>query len=103
MNQALVGTRFDDGRVRGARGPQAGTYPEANCVAEPPVSQHIYEAYAGFRSLRKAWLDVGVFGSHIGYESAILKDNWTLTHSLAAEGSPYYEVGVRFTYAANSE
>ncbi|OGX85101.1 porin [Hymenobacter glacialis] len=101
VNQALVGARYDDGRVRGALGLQAGTYPEANYAAEPQVLQHIYEAYAGFRPLRRAWLDVGVFGSHIGYESAISQNNWTLTHSLAAEGSPYYEAGARFTYEAS--
>ncbi|WP_354583694.1 porin [Hymenobacter sp. UYCo722] len=103
VNQALVGARYDDGRVRGALGLQAGTYPEANYVAEPAVLQHIYEAYAGFRPFTKAWLDVGVFGSHIGYESAISKNNWTLTHSLAAEGSPYYEAGARFTYEASTK
>ncbi|OGX89268.1 hypothetical protein BEN47_07675 [Hymenobacter lapidarius] len=101
VNQALVGAQFDDGRVRGALGLQAGTYPEANYAAEPQVLQHIYEAYAGFRPLRRAWLDVGVFGSHIGFESAISKNNWTLTHSLAAESSPYYEAGARFTYEAS--
>jgi len=103
VNQALIGLRYNDNSVRGALGLQAGTYPEANYAAEPVVLRHIYEAYAGFRPLKKAWLDIGVFGSHIGYESAISKDNWTVTHSLAAEGSPYYEAGARFTYEASAK
>ena len=98
VNQALVGLRYDDGRVRGALGLHAGTYVSANYAAEDPVLQHVYEAYAGFRPFQKAWLDVGIFGSHIGFESAISKDNWTLTRSLMAENSPYYEAGARFTY-----
>ena len=98
VNQALIGVRYNDGQVRGALGLEAGTYPEANYAAEPVLLRSIYEAYAGFRPFQKAWLDVGVFGSHIGYESAISKDNWTLTHSLAAEGSPYYEAGAKLTY-----
>ncbi|GAA3988161.1 porin [Hymenobacter antarcticus] len=98
INQALIGLRFDDGKVRGALGLHAGTYVSANYAAEDPVLRHVYEAYAGFRPFAKAWLDVGIFASHIGFESAISKDNWTLTRSLMAENSPYYESGARFTY-----
>ena len=98
VNQALIGLRFDDGKVRGALGLHAGTYVAANYAAEDPVLRHVYEAYAGFRPFAKAWLDLGIFGSHIGFESAISKDNWTLTRSLMAENSPYYESGARFTY-----
>lgn len=44
------------------------------------------------------WLDAGIYPSHIGLESAVGKDNRTLTRSLAAENSPYYESGARITY-----
>jgi len=98
VNNAVLGMRYDDGKVRGALGIHAGTYVSANYAAEDQVLKHIYEAYAGFRPFEKAWLDVGIFGSHIGFESAISKDNWTLTRSLMAENSPYYESGARFTY-----
>ncbi|MGI4884841.1 MAG: porin [Janthinobacterium lividum] len=98
VNQGLVGGRYDDGKVRGAVGLHAGSYVSANYANEDPVFRHIYEAYAGFRLFQKAWLDFGIFGSHIGFESAISKDNWTLTRSLMAENSPYYESGARFTY-----
>ncbi|TGE29183.1 porin [Hymenobacter metallicola] len=98
VNQGLVGLRYDNGQVRGAIGLQAGSYVAANYAAEDPVFKHLYEAYAGFRPFQKAWLDVGIFSSHIGFESAISKDNWTLTRSVMAENSPYYEAGARFTY-----
>ena len=98
VNNALVGLRYQDERVRGAVGLHAGSYVTANYAAEDPVFKHVYEAYAGFRPFKKAWLDAGIFASHIGFESAISKDNWTLTRSLMAENSPYYESGVRFTY-----
>jgi hypothetical protein len=98
INQGVLGLRYDDGRVRGALGLHAGTYVSANYAAEDPVLRHVYEAWAGFRPFQKAWLDVGIFGSHIGFESAISKDNWTLTRSLMAENSPYYEAGARLTY-----
>ena len=98
VNNAVLGARYDDGRVRGAIGLHAGTYVSANYAAEDPVLKHIYEAYAGFRPFQKAWLDLGIFSSHIGFESALSKDNWTLTRSLMAENSPYYEAGARLTY-----
>ncbi len=40
--------------------------------------------------------------SHIGLESAIGKDNWTLTRSLLAENSPYFESGVKLSYTTNN-
>jgi hypothetical protein len=98
VNQGLIGVRYDDGKVRGALGLHAGTYVSANYAAEDPVLRHVYEAYAGFRPFKKAWLDLGIFSSHIGFESAISKDNWTLTRSVMAENSPYYESGARLTY-----
>ncbi|TGE18059.1 porin [Hymenobacter elongatus] len=98
VNNALIGLRYQDEKVRGALGLHAGSYVSANYAAEDQVFKHIYEAYAGFRPFQKAWLDAGIFGAHIGFESAVSKDNWTLSRSLMAENSPYYESGVRFTY-----
>ncbi|NJM25133.1 MAG: porin [Bacteroidia bacterium] len=40
----------------------------------------------------------GIFPSHIGFESAVGKDCSTLTRSLMAENSPYYEAGVKLSY-----
>ncbi|GAB3290158.1 porin [Hymenobacter humi] len=101
VNQAVVGVRYNNDQVRGALGLHTGSYVEANYAAENPTFRHLYEAYAGFRPFKKAWLDAGIFTSHIGFESAISKDNWTLTRSIMAENSPYYEAGARFTYEAD--
>lgn len=98
VNNAILGMRYQDDNVRGAIGIHAGSYVTANYAAEDQVFKHLYEAYAGFRPFPKAWLDVGILGSHIGFESAISKDNWTLTRSLMAENSPYYQAGARLTY-----
>ncbi|KAF5272975.1 hypothetical protein FQR65_LT17253 [Abscondita terminalis] len=45
---------------------------------------------------------VRIMPSHIGWESAIGKDNYTLTRSLAAENSPYFETGVRLSYTTDN-
>ena len=48
------------------------------------------------------WLDAGVFDSHIGFESVIGKDEWTLTRSISAENSPYYESGANLNYTTKN-
>ncbi len=82
---------------------QAGTYPNDNYAAEPGVLKNIFEANAGISLSKnnKLWLDAGIFGSHIGFESAISMDNWTLTRSLLAENSPYYLAGAKLSYKPN--
>ncbi len=60
----------------------------------------MFEANAGIKLHRKKnlWIDGGIFASHIGFESAISKDCWTLTRSILAENSPYYLAGAKLTY-----
>lgn len=100
INIALLGARFASERVRGTFAIQTGTYPDANYAAEPQIFKHIYEAYAGVRIRPRLWLDAGVFLSHIGLEGPISRDDLTLTRSMMADNSPYYEAGVKLTYDA---
>lgn len=83
----------------------AGTYVNDNYASEPGVLKHIYEASAGISLNRKnnLWLDGGIFSSHIGFESALSIDNWTLTRSLLAENSPYYLTGAKLTFSPNQK
>lgn len=83
----------------------AGTYSRDNYAAEPSVLKNIFEANAGLSLNKKnnLWLDVGVFASHIGFESAVATDNWTLTRSILAENSPYYLTGAKLTYNPNDK
>ena len=101
LNNALLGLRYETQRVRGVLALHAGRYVRANYAAEPRRLRHLYEAYAGFRPLRRAWLDVGIFASHLGFESALSKDNWTLTRAVMTENAPYYQAGARLTYEAS--
>jgi hypothetical protein len=82
---------------------QAGTYVMDNYANEQKALQYIYEGNAGLSLNKKnnLWIDAGIFGSHIGFESAISKDSWTLTRSLLAENSPYYLSGAKLTYNPN--
>ena len=100
VNLAFVKAAYTAGRVRGNLALQVGTYPQYNYAAEQDLVKNVFEANAGVKlsGTSDLWLDAGIFGSHIGFESAIAKDNWTLTRSLLAENSPYYLSGAKVTF-----
>ncbi|HMS50865.1 MAG TPA: porin [Chitinophagales bacterium] len=103
LNLGLVKAAYQTEKLRANFTLMAGTYPNANLSAEPGVLKNIYEASAGFKisKNKNIWLDAGVLSSHIGFESAIGKDNWTLTRSLNAENTPYFETGAKITYTSD--
>lgn len=98
LNHGIIGLTYQKERVRGAFAYQTGTYVRANYAAEPTILQGIYEAYAGYQIHSKLWIDAGIFASHIGAESAISSDNLTLSRSMMADNTPYYETGVKLSY-----
>jgi hypothetical protein len=59
---------------------QTGTYANDNYAAEPGLLKNIFEANVGVSLNKKnnLWINAGVFASHIGFESAISTDNWTM-------------------------
>jgi len=75
----------------------------ANYASEPGVLKNVVEANVGYKlsAKKNLWLDVGILPSHIGFESAIGKDNWTPTRSLVAENSPYFESGAKLSYSTD--
>lgn len=105
LNLALVQASYQNKKVRGNIELQVGTYPEYNYAAEQGLLKNVYQANFGVKlsSKNNLWLDVGIFPSHIGYESSVSKDNWTLTRSLMAENSPYYEAGAKLSYTSPNE
>ncbi|WP_460984821.1 porin [Spirosoma fluminis] len=104
VNLAVLKGAYTDDRVRANLAVQVGTYPQYNYAAEQELVRNIFEANAGVKlsMSRDLWLDAGIFSSHIGFESAIGKDNWTLTRSMVAENSPYYLSGVKLTYSTQN-
>lgn len=100
LNLGFVRGTYATNRVRANLAFAAGTYVNANYVSESGVLKNVFEANAGLRLSKKInlWFDVGIFGSHLGFESAIGKDCANLTRSMGAENSPYYETGARINY-----
>lgn len=104
INLAFIKANYETENLRANLALAAGTYMNANYSEEHGVLKNIYEANIGFKisKNKNIWIDAGVFPSHIGFESAVVKDNWTLTRSIAAENSPYFETGAKISYTTDN-
>ena len=104
-NLALIKASYDASNYRGVIALMAGNYAQYNLSAEPVSLRNIYEATVGVKLSKKAnlWLDAGIMTSHIGFESAIGADCWTLSRSLVAENSPYYQSGAKLSFVSKNE
>jgi hypothetical protein len=104
VNLAFVKGSYTAERIRANIALGVGTYMNANYAAEPGVLKNVYEANVGYKPSRtkNLWFDMGIMPSHIGFESAISKDCWTVTRSILADNSPYYESGVKLTYTTDN-
>ncbi|MBK8397501.1 MAG: outer membrane beta-barrel protein [Leptospiraceae bacterium] len=103
INHALINFEKKNQSFRYGFGFHTGTYVQTNYILEPKELQYIYQAYAGIPLTKNLWLDVGIFPSHLGGESAISFLNFNYTRSLIAENSPYYESGARLQYQATEK
>lgn len=109
VNLAFVEARVSRDRARGRLALQWGTSVQANtsgeprlgAVSGPEVSRFVQEASVGWKLAPDLWVDAGIFLSHMGQESWVSRDNAAYTRSLVAEFSPYYESGVKLTWAVS--
>ncbi len=103
INLGFVKAAYSTDRVRANLSLGVGSYMNANYAAEPGVLKNIFEGNVGYKLSRNnnLWFDVGIMPSHIGFENAIGKDNWTLTRSMVAENTPYFESGAKLSYTTD--
>ena len=105
VNLLLAKANYATANTRANLGVMAGGYAQYNLSNEPTWASFVYEANMGAKLSKKhnLWLDAGIVTSHIGFESAISADCWTLTRSILAENSPYYETGLKLSYTNKKE
>jgi hypothetical protein len=105
VNLAFIKAAYADQQNRANLAMMVGNYAQYNLAAEPNWAQFVFEANLGFRISNKhnLWIDAGILPSHIGFESAVGADCATLTRSLLAENTPYFESGAKLTYTSKSE
>lgn len=102
LNLAYIKAQYNNKKVRTNIAIATGSYMNANYTAEPGVLKNIYESNVGVKISKKhdLWIDAGILPSHLGFESAVGKDNWSLTRSLFADNSPYFETGAKISYTS---
>ena len=99
INLAYLGIHYKNDRVRARFYPGFGTYMNSNYSGESGSLKYLLEANAGICLSKKngIWMDAGVLGSPYTNESAISKDHFMYTRSLAPEYVPYYLSGVKLS------
>lgn len=104
VNLAFVKGSYNAERVRANIAIAVGTYMNANYAAEPGVLKNIFEGNVGVKisKTKNLWIDAGIFSSHIGFESAHSPSCWSLTRSIVAENSPYFESGAKLSYTTDN-
>ncbi len=105
VNLALLKGSYSTRDIRANLAFAVGSYMNANYATEPEILRNFYEGNVGVKLSRdrNLWLDIGTFPSHIGFESAVGKENWTLTRSIMAENTPYFETGAKLGYGSEDE
>lgn len=105
LNLAYAKASYAKNNIRGNAALMIGNYPQYNLAAEPVWARFAFEANLGVKLSKQhnIWLDAGIMPSHIGFESAVGTDCWTLTRSILAENSPYYETGIKLGYTNKKE
>ncbi|WP_343567124.1 porin [Sphingobacterium sp.] len=100
LNLGMIKAAYETPYTRANLGFGVGSYMNANYIAEPGGLKNIYEANIGVKLSKNhnLWLDAGILPSHIGVESAIGADCYTLTRSMMADNSPYFETGAKLSY-----
>jgi len=62
--------------------------------------RNVYQASILYNA-GKVGLEAGIYPSHIGFEGFFSKDNWNYTRGWLGELSPYYQSGIKASYAIN--
>ncbi len=81
-----------------------GDYVRRNYSDQPTWARLISSAQIQFipKKFNQLKMTAGIFPSHIGFESAGVQNNLTLSRSLLAENSPYYESGIHSQYSSKN-
>jgi len=101
INELVLKGSYDAENIRAAGSLIFGDYQRRNYSAEPMAFQYLFEARVGYMPADDFWIDAGIFPSHIGLESTLNYENWTLSHSIIAHNSPFYEAGAKATYTTD--
>lgn len=95
INIAQMGVSYSDKNVRGEFIVHMGDIPSATWSDDFPYLQ---VANAGFKLGESIWIDAGFFGTHLGTESFLPKNNNLSSISFLTYHEPFFQSGVRLTW-----
>ena len=98
LNVAQVGMDYAAPGVRSTVVLHYGDIAEATWSDDFPVVQ---QAFAGVRLRQNLWIDAGFFKTHVGSESFLPKDILLSQPGVLTFNEPFYQAGVRLSYAAS--
>ncbi len=105
INLALIQSKYSSENFRANLSLASGTFMRANYANESGILNNLYQANIGIRLFdqQQWWLDIGVLPSHIGLETAKGNENWTLSRSIMADNTPYFETGAKLSYISQNQ
>ncbi len=98
INMAVADFSYVKDKMSANIGFNFGDFPAANMAHERELLNALYEANINYRFTEDLELTVGMFSSHMGFESALSFNNLLTSHSLASEWTPYYLAGAKLGY-----
>jgi len=98
INMASALVTYENNNLTAELGLNVGDFPTKNMAHENELLNILYRANINYKFLKKLDLTVGLFGSHMGFESTLSYDNLLVSHSLVSEWTPYYLAGAKLGY-----
>lgn len=96
LNLGFVDAELSTERYHGRLAIQYGSSVIANYADEADeFVRYFQEAYGGIKISDTWHVDAGIYFSHIGMESWISRDDYTVGRSIICDYSPYYQSGIR--------
>ncbi|PPK86043.1 putative OmpL-like beta-barrel porin-2 [Neolewinella xylanilytica] len=100
LNVAQLGLHYTHDRLRGNFTCHVGDIAGATWS---PAFPQVQEANVGVRLAGDWWFDAGFFRTHVGTESFLPKNNLLSSTAYATYNEPFYQGGVRLSYAPAPE
>ncbi|UTW62600.1 porin [bacterium SCSIO 12741] len=103
INMAVANVNYKNGNLTANLGLNAGDFPQRNMGNERDLIRYLYQANISYKFFKKWEFTVGMFPSHLGFESALSYDNFVVSHSLASEWTPYYLAGAKIAFTPSKK
>ena len=100
INIIQLSVKYESNNFRGVATVFGGDCPQSSWSSH---LNFIQEANAGFRIVKKLWVDAGFFRTHFGLESIQPRENVTMSTSIVNCFEPYFLSGLKLTWQQSSK